>query len=213
MRRERRPSEARQVELVDAALEIIATQGVQSLTTRSLAVAVGLTTGAIFRHFASLDALRSAVVTRVEEVLEGTYPPTSLPPAARLAQFIEARSAAVGAHRGVLRLLMSEQFHLALPQADAARLARAVTRTRQFLVETVREGQATGDFRADVTPEAIAPIVMGTTQVLAWTGQGGRRASDAGATVAGLLALLAPVGSRKPRPFPTPKRRHHRSTS
>jgi AcrR family transcriptional regulator len=197
----RRPSGARQVELVDAALEIIATQGLQALTTRSLAEAVGLTTGAIFRHFTSLDALRAAVVTRVEEVLEATYPSPSLPPAERLARFVEARSAAVGAHRGVLRLLLSEQFHLALPPGDAARLARAVTRTRKFLVETVREGQGAGAFRADVAPEALAPIIMGTTQVLAWASHAGRRAGEGSATVAGLLALLAP-----------PKRRPRRST-
>ena len=45
---------------------------------------VGLSTGAIFRHFASLDALLEAIVTRVEAVLAATYPPADLPPRERL---------------------------------------------------------------------------------------------------------------------------------
>jgi AcrR family transcriptional regulator len=64
----RRASPVRQTELVDAALQIIATQGIAALSTRSLATAVGLSSGAIFRHFASLAALLDAVVARVEVV-------------------------------------------------------------------------------------------------------------------------------------------------
>ena len=56
----RRTSEVRQVELTDAALHIIATRGIGAVSTRSLAEQVGLSSGAIFRHFASLDAVLDA---------------------------------------------------------------------------------------------------------------------------------------------------------
>ena len=113
----RRTSLDRQVELTDAALHIIATKGIAALSTRSLAAQVGLSSGAIFRHFASLEALLDAVVTRVEAVLESTYPPSTLPPVERLERFVEARSTAVGNQLGILRLVLSEQFLLALPQS------------------------------------------------------------------------------------------------
>ena len=134
----RRTSEDRQIELTDAALHIIATKGITALSTRSLAAEVGLSTGAIFRHFASLEALLDTVVARVEAVLESTYPPSTLPAVERLERFIEARSTAVGNHLGILRLVLSEQFLLALPESGSVRLAACVQTTRAFVLECVR---------------------------------------------------------------------------
>jgi AcrR family transcriptional regulator len=197
----RRASEVRQVELTDAALHIIATRGITALTTRSLAAEVGLSTGAIFRHFASLEALLDAVVGRVEAVLEETYPPATLPPVERLERFVEARSTAVGKQRGILRLVLSEQFLLALPERGSARLKRLVETTRSFVVSCLRDGQAAGALRADLPAEALAPIVMGTVQMLAlFPASGRRRGPESRAVLESLLALLrAPAPARVPR--------------
>ena len=128
----RRTSSDRRVELTDAALHIIATRGIAAVSTSSLAAQVGLSTGAIFRHFPSLEALLDAVVARVEAVLESTYPPSTLPPVERLERFIEARSTAVGNQLGILRLVLSDQFLLALPERGSARLSACVQKTRAF---------------------------------------------------------------------------------
>ncbi len=194
----RRATEVRQVELIDAALHIIETKGIAALTTRSLAERVGLSSGAIFRHFASLDALLEAVVARVEAVLDATYPPDSLPPLERLERFIEVRSTAVGNQLGILRLVLSEQFLLALPKSGSERLAGCVRKTREFVVRCLREGQDRGEVRADVSAEALAPIVMGTTQMLALsTVPARRRASDARSVREGLRTLLRPPDVRR----------------
>lgn len=197
----RRATEERQVELTDAALHIVATRGIAALTTRSLAEAVGLSSGAIFRHFSSLDALLEAVVARVEAVLASTYPPAALPPAERLERFVEARSTAVGDRLGILRLVLSEQFLLALPKRGSERLAACVEETRAFVLTCLREGQAAGELRADLPAETLAPIVMGTVQMLALSGsRARRREAEARAVLGSLLALLRP-------PQPAPRRR------
>ena len=202
----RRTSLDRQVELTDAALHIIATKGIAALSTRSLAAQVGLSSGAIFRHFASLEALLDAVVTRVEAVLESTYPPSTLPPVERLERFVEARSTAVGNQLGILRLVLSEQFLLALPQRGSARLAACVQKTRAFVLECVRDGQDAGELRSDLPAETLAPIVMGTVQMLALSPSKARqRDAEARAVLGSLLALLrppavAPTSSRKSSP-------------
>jgi TetR/AcrR family fatty acid metabolism transcriptional regulator len=202
----RRTSEDRQLELTDAALHIIATKGIAALSTRSLAAEVGLSSGAIFRHFASLEALLDAVVARVEAVLESTYPPSALPPGERLEHFIEARSTAVGNQLGILRLVLSEQFTLALPKSGSARLAACVQKTHAFVLECVREGQAAGELRADLPAETLAPIVMGTVQMLALSPSKARqREVEARAVLGSLLALLRspavpPTSSRKSSP-------------
>lgn len=187
----RRSSEIRQVELTDAALHLVATKGIAALNTRSLAAEVGLSSGAIFRHFASLDALLDAVVARVEAVLESTYPPTTLPPVERLGRFIEARSTAVGKQLGILRLVLSEQFLLALPKTGSARLAGCVEKTYAFVLDCVREGQAAGQLRTDLAAETLTPIVIGTIQVLAISPlKTQQREAEVRAVLGSLLALL-----------------------
>ena len=187
----------RQTELADAALLIIATRGITALTTRALAEQVGLTSGAIFKHFASLDALLEAVVGRVEAVLDSTFPTDdTMSPLERLEHFIEARTTAVGERVGILRLLLSEQFQLALPKQGAERLSRCVQKTRAFVVTTLREAQDVGEVRADVSAEALGPIVMGTLQMLALTRS---RNGDAAATRDALSTLLS---TPKPRKVP-----------
>ncbi|MCB9700936.1 MAG: TetR/AcrR family transcriptional regulator [Myxococcales bacterium] len=205
---ERRASRVRQVELADAALRIIATQGIAALNTRSLAAEVGLSTGAIFRHFPSLEALLEALVTRVEGVLDATFPSDELPPLERLERFIEARSSAVGDQVGILRLVLSEQFKLALPQSGSERLAACVEKTRRFVSECLRAGQAAGSVRADLPAEALAPVVMGTVQMLALSSTSGRRRrTEARAVTGSLLAMLQP-----PAP-PTSTQKQRRSPS
>jgi AcrR family transcriptional regulator len=195
----RLPTHDRQAELVDAALRIIATRGIAALTTRELAAEVGLSSGAIFKHFASLQDLLEAVVARVEEVLDSTYPARDLPPAVRLAQFVEARSTAVGRQLGILRLVLSDQFHLALPKGGSTRLARCVQRTRTFIVECLQEAQRTGDIRTDLAAEALAPIVMGTVQMLALSSKSARaRDEEAAIVLSSLLALLRAESPQAP---------------
>lgn len=202
----RRSSEVRQAELIEAALAIIANQGIAALTTRSLSEHVGLTTGAIFRHFPSIDAVLDAVAVRVETVLDATYPPADLGPRERLERFVEARSVAVGREVGILRLVPSEQFMLALPAGAVSRLAGCVQKTTAFVRKCVREGQAARVFRTDVDANALAVVVMGTTRMLALSasGQGGRAGKgatgvDPRAVREALLVLLAPPKSKQKR--------------
>jgi len=205
MGEQRLTSELRQVELVDAALHIIATRGITSLTTRSLAEHVGLTSGAIFRHFASLDALLDAVVGRVEVVLESTFPSPDLPPRERIVRFVEARSAAVGSQIGMLRLVLSEQFILALPKEGSARLSACVQKTREFLHTSIAEAQAAGEIRKDMDAHTLAVVVMGTIQMLALSNANPEaRALEAQAVQDGLFTMLNP-------PTPTPAKRSKKS--
>ena len=206
MAQDRRSSEVCQVELVNAALHIIATKGITALSTRSLASQVGLSSGAIFRHFASLDELLDAVVTRVAAVIESTYPPKTLPPVERLERFIEARSSVVGDQPGIVRLILSEQFLLALPNEGSARLSACVDKTAAFVLACLRDGQRSGELRADQPAENLAPIVMGTVQMLALSPVKARRQkAETRAVLDSLLALLrpptlAPSSSRKKSP-------------
>lgn len=69
--RQRLSAEERQEEIVRAAVELAGEQGVDSVTTQDMAKAVGITQGAIFRHFPSKDMIWLAVVHWVRGRLMG----------------------------------------------------------------------------------------------------------------------------------------------
>jgi len=100
--------------------------------------------------------------------------------------------------------VLSEQFLLALPKSGSERLTACVKKTRAFVTECVCEGQASGAFRADLPADTLAPIVMGTVQMLALAPAANRRRNaEARAVLDSLLVLLRPPIAT---PSPTKKR-------
>lgn len=66
----RRPSVIRREELVDNARKIIATQGMEKLTIKHLAQTVGITEGAIYRHFESKDDILFELIEDIDVTLQ-----------------------------------------------------------------------------------------------------------------------------------------------
>lgn len=198
----RKSSEARRAEIVDAALRIIGARGVGALTVSSLAGELGLTGAALYRHFPSTEAILEAVAERAAAELDAATPPPSLPPRVWLLQLATLRTATVGDHAGLSRLLLSDQFALALSPAAIASLAGAVRRTREGIARVLAAGQASGEIRGDLAPEAIAPIVMGTIQMIAIHRAGPllpRVEGDPMRFFHSLLTLLDPPAPRRGR--------------
>lgn len=61
-RRQRLSAEERQEEIIKAAVELAGEQGVDGVTTQDMATAVGVTQGAIFRHFPTKDMIWLGVI-------------------------------------------------------------------------------------------------------------------------------------------------------
>lgn len=60
--RQRLSTEERQDEIVKAAVELAGAHGIDNVTTQEIAEVVGVTQGAIFRHFPTKDTIWVAVV-------------------------------------------------------------------------------------------------------------------------------------------------------
>jgi AcrR family transcriptional regulator len=62
---------------------------------------VGVTSGALFRHFPSRTAMLNEAAARAVAVLETTFPPVDLPPLERPRRLVAARSGLAAAHAGI----------------------------------------------------------------------------------------------------------------
>lgn len=163
----RKPSAERRQEIVGAVLRIIGERGLTSLTTATLAEEVGVTTGALFRHFASLDEILRETVRLGIERMDETFPDPALPPLERLMELARNRVRVLRSDPGLAWLLGSEQAYLTLPD-DAVKALRAlVKRSRRYLLQALREGATQGSIRDDIEPEVLLVPVMGTIHTLA----------------------------------------------
>lgn len=163
----RRSHEERRVEIADAALRLIATEGIAALTVAGLAKELGLTGGALYRHFSSTDAILEAVAERAVELLDASLPDPSLSPLVWLEQFVESRTRAVSGHKGLASLIISDQLAKALPETAFEHLRGAVRRTFVQVERALLSAQTQGQIRLDLSARELAPVVMGIVQMIA----------------------------------------------
>jgi AcrR family transcriptional regulator len=196
----RRSHEERRREIADAALRIIATRGITALTVAVLARELGLTGGALYRHYPSTDAIVEAVAVRAAELLDASLPEPSLEPLAWLERFVESRSRTVSGHSGVARLLLSEQLSLVVPPGGQERLRESVRKTMVAIERALRVGQEQGLIRTDLRAADLVPIVVGTVQMLvhAQSGTVLQHLSSPARSWATLKTLLSVQGDSKP---------------
>ena len=195
--RVRRPGHERRPQIAEAALRLIGERGLPALTSAAIAAEVGLTSGALFRHFPSVDTILEEAVANATTKLAATFPPVSLPPRERLFALLRSRVELLGSDPGLAWLLRSDQAYLALPRGAVARLRALVQRSRAFLLDSLREGSAAGTVRADIEPEVLLVLVTGAVHVLVGA-QGVHRsaappnAERAGRVLRALETLLSP---------------------
>jgi AcrR family transcriptional regulator len=162
----RKPGTERRSEIAAAALRIIGERGLTTLSTSTIAAEVGLTTGALYRHFASIDEILNETTRYGVGQVDATFPDPGLPPLDRILALVRKRVELLGQDPGLAWLLRSEQAHLTLPEEAAGRLRDVVRRTRRFVLDALREGASEGGIRNDIPPEALSVVVLGTTHAV-----------------------------------------------
>jgi AcrR family transcriptional regulator len=164
--RTRKTAEDRRREIADAALRVIATQGLGRFTALAVAREVGLTDGALFRHFPSMEAIVDAAIDRVEELLFEGFPPADEDPIDRLGAFFRRRAAVIRQNPGISPLVISDE----LAKAGSARGLERVAGFRRRSAALVRACLAEAERRGLLAPglgtEEAAFVVLGALLAL-----------------------------------------------
>jgi AcrR family transcriptional regulator len=160
---ERRSTQVRREEIKTAILRIIADRGFRALSTHALAESVGLSEGALFRHFpnkramilAIMDDVGRDMVVPLEAVAEGPGPAPE-----RLQAFLCAHIRYLVEHRGITLLLVSEAAHLNDAELKKS-LHGVLSRLKEAVRRLVRDGQAAGVWDSGVDPDRVSSLYMG----------------------------------------------------
>ncbi|HMM50677.1 MAG TPA: TetR/AcrR family transcriptional regulator [Burkholderiaceae bacterium] len=162
------PADARRAETVDTVLALSAERNPSEITTAAIARRMGLTQGALFRHFPSKDAIWAAVMDWVADRLmarvERAAQAADSPLAALEAMFV-AHAGFIAEHPGVPRMLFGELQRGA--DSPTRRMVQTLLdRYRDRLRELLAQGQASGELDPQVDPEQAALLFVGTLQGL-----------------------------------------------
>jgi len=158
----RKPTEIRQKEIVDMAMHIIATRGSKKFTAQHIANEVGITAGAIFRHFSSMDEIVDAVVDRIESILFDGFPPIADRPLDRLRVFFLRRIQAVAQNSDISRILLSDLMADVGGEKAKARAKNFKKRSQHFVRRCLREASDHGEISGEIAHEAASVIILGS---------------------------------------------------
>jgi AcrR family transcriptional regulator len=166
------PAMERRAVTVEAVVELAAEQNPSEITTASIAKRMGLTQGAIFRHFPSKDAILQAVMEWVaEKLLSGVdkAAQAAKSPLDALEAIFMAHIDFVAEHPGVPRILFGElqRGESTAPKRIAKTL---ILRYGERLQQLIEEGKKCGEFDALLESEAGAILFIGTIQGLVMQG-------------------------------------------
>lgn len=160
------PADERRAATVEAVVDLAGEQNPSEITTTAIAQRMGLTQGALFRHFPNKDAILQAVISWVTERLlarvDKAAKSTSSPVEALEAIFM-THVGFVSKHPGVPRMLFGElqRSEDTLPKQMAQTLSQHYGERLHHLLEA---GKAQGELDADLDVKAAALLFIGTIQ-------------------------------------------------
>lgn len=162
------PADERRAVTVEAVVELAAEQNPSDITTAAIAKRMGLTQGALFRHFPTKEAILHAVMTWVAERLLSRIDKAAksvTSPSAALEAIFMTHIDFVAQHPGVPRMLFGE-----LQRAGETAPKRMVqTLIRQYgerLRRLIEAGKVQGELDAALDTDAAATLFIGTVQGL-----------------------------------------------
>lgn len=162
------PASERRAATVEAVIELAAGQNPGDITTTAIAQRMGLTQGALFRHFPTKEAILEAVMNwvaehllaKVDEAVEGIDSPL-----AALEAIFMAHIGFVADHPGVPRMLFGEL------QRPGETLPKKMVQTllKQYserLNRWLKDGQSRGELAEELHLESAAVLFIGSIQGL-----------------------------------------------
>ena len=162
------PAEKRRAVTVEAVVDLAAERNPSEITTAAIAKHMGLSQGALFRHFTNKDAILESVMewvaarllSRVEKAVKKAPSPL-----AALEAVFMAHIEFVARHPGVPRIMFGE-LQRAEDTASKRMVQRLIHRYGEQLHDLIKEGKKSSELDADLDTEASVILFIGTIQGL-----------------------------------------------
>jgi AcrR family transcriptional regulator len=168
----RKSAPERKAEIVEAVLKLSMDVGPGSVTTEALAKHVGVSQGAIFRHFPTKTAIWSAVFDTLSRKMEQSWGniEQSSSPSERLRLLVRAQLSVVVAVPALPSIISSRELqneNVGIKQGVLALMGRFYAGLKKEIQAGIDTGELRDGIDADETANMVIAILQGT--VLRWS--------------------------------------------
>ena len=162
------PADERRAVTVEAVVKLAAEQNPSEITTTAIAQHMGVTQGALFKHFPTKDAILQAVMEWVAERLLSRVDKaaqSSPSPLASIEAMFMAHVEFIAEHPGVPRMLFGElqRAEQTVPKRMAQTL---IQRYRERLHHLIEKGKVEGELSGTLDTDAAITLLIGMIQGL-----------------------------------------------
>lgn len=158
----------RQMEIIQAAIRVIAQQGYEKLTTKTLAKSVGISDAALYRHFASKNELIKMILCYFEHISCSVIEQINsrnLPPIQRISSFVMDRYEMFSKDPDLAMVMFSEEL-FKNDHSFEEQLLSIMHIHRNEVMGCITEGQSLSMIRADLNPLHIFRMIVGSMRML-----------------------------------------------
>ncbi len=163
---ERLDTEARREQIVQAALGLIARDGLNQLSMARLARQVGLTPSALYRHYESKDAIIEAILSQMRGMLltnVNVVCRETADPVERLHKLLFLHVKLVRENEGLPRVLLSQEVYAGHPERRRM-LYENISAYLGKVAKIIEEGQRQGRIRGNAQPDVLSVMFLGLIQ-------------------------------------------------
>jgi AcrR family transcriptional regulator len=174
-----------------AALELFFERGYPATTMREIALACGLTAGALYNHFPSKEKLLASIIGRVHDELEkmvtDALASAGDDPRERLRALTYAQALFHTNHTKDARVGNREINWL--PEPERTQIVEARRRMRGWFEQEILRGQQMGLFSGPDAKATVKALLYAGIGIADWFEPGGRLSAEQVAEIHGALAL------------------------
>jgi len=157
----------RQKEIIEKSIKIIAQKGIQKLTTKNLAIEMGLSEAALYRHFPGKLEILKAVLNSFELISQNVLEkiPEDVSPLEKIGIFLNDRYYRFSQNKEMAKVLFSEEVFQNEP--ELATMSWGIMHThKESLQQFISEGQTQGTIRNDISTISLFRIIIGSMRLL-----------------------------------------------
>ena len=158
----------RKEQIVSAARKLIIKHGSEHITVRAIARAVGISEGAIYRHFKSKRDILSLLADHIEENLVGDIMGASAKGHSTLEildSVLRSHISTMEQRRGISFQIIAEIISFGDKKLNA-KVTGTIDKYISCLQDLLSEGVKSGEVRDDIDLEAAATVLFGMVQGL-----------------------------------------------
>ncbi|MFO8054598.1 MAG: TetR/AcrR family transcriptional regulator [Bacteroidales bacterium] len=158
----------RQEEIIDKAIILIDQKGIQGFTIKNLAKAIGITEGAIYRHFENKKAILSSILTLFREKRNYFYESTELQGKStffKMSSILSHYCTIFESNPAIVSVIFAEEIF----QNDnelSQKVAEVIQENQAAMLSLIKEGMANKEVREDLDEQMMVNCILGPFRLI-----------------------------------------------